>query len=399
MNFLPTWFSFRTLCAGAVALLACFSFGACGSGDLSTETTGSSAQAVTATITISGELTEPTGMPVDGVRVNLNGSRQLSAITDFMGRYSFTVPSGGGYSLSATGVCASWTPGVVNLNNVTTNRVVNFAGSGGPCVVAPQQGGTSGTLTISGHVTSAGHPVAGARVVLNGSAQGNRISDETGAYSFRVNPGSYTLSISGACSSFAPSVVNLNNITANQVRDFVGSGGCPPAPLTFCPALDSLFIGVDGGPACATITTPSCPDRVNSWDGTIVNDYAIVLGGDCRFGQWTPPTFPVDAIVAYLNDLVAFTLELFGCPFQGLQAGPLTDRLVPAFFSSHVFTTAELQALTDDYVAGFQQAFADFGLPPPTAAQVSALRAQFTYLQSKVPNSAAGSSFGFSTCP
>ena len=56
-----------------------------------------------------------------------------------------------------------------------------------------------------------------------------------------------------------------------------------------------------------------------------MNDFAIGL--DCRFGQWTPPTFPVGAIVDYLNDLLAFTLEIMGCPFQGLQAGPLTDRL------------------------------------------------------------------------
>src|SRR5215471_644745 len=380
-----------------LAFALCIALAACG-GDISLETMGSTGQAVTGTIILSGELTEPTGQPVDGVRVSLNGSRQATATTDFMGRYSFTVPAGGGYSLSASGVCASWTPGVVNLNNVTTNRVVNFAGSGGQCVIAPQQGATSGSLTISGHVTSAGHPVAGARVVLNGSAQGSRISDQTGAYSFSVNPGSFSLGISGACSSFSPSVVNLNNVTASQVRNFVGAGNCPPAPLTFCPALDSLFIGQDGGPACATITTTSCPDRVNSWDVAIVSDYAFALSADCRFGQWST-TFPLDALVDYLNDLVAFTLEVFGCPFQGLQAGPLTDRLVPAFFSSHLFSTAELQALTDDYVAGFQQAFADFGLPPPTAAQVAALRAQFTYLESKVPNSAPGSSFGFSTCP
>jgi hypothetical protein len=100
-----------------------------------------------------------------------------------------------------------------------------------------------------------------------------------------------------------------------------------------------------------------------------------------------------------LNDLLAFTLELMGCPFQGLQAGPLTDRLVPAFFASHTFSTADLQALSDLYVAAFNQAFADAGLPPPTAAQVSALQAQLTYLQSKVPNKTTGSNFPFSTCP
>jgi hypothetical protein len=387
----------RTFYGAPATLLACALAAGCGGvapgemGDF-----GENAQAATGTITISGQVTEPQGMPVDSVTVKLSGSKQATAVTDFAGNYTFTVPSGGSYSISASGVCSTWAPGVKNLNKVTANQVLDFLGSGGACVVAPQQGATSGSFTISGHVTSAGQPVAGSTVTLSGSAQGVRIADETGGYSFSVNSGSYTVSIAGACSSFSTNLVHLNGLTSSKVQNFTGTS-CPPPPLTLCPALDSSFIGESGGAACSSITTLTCPDRTDTWDLATVNDFVIALSGDCRFGNFATSA-TTDQVIDYLNGLIAFTLELFGCPFQGLQTGPLTDKLVPAFLSTHKFTSADLQGFSDDYVAGFIQAFADFGLPAPTTAQVSALKAQLTYLQSKVPNQAPGSTFSLSTC-
>jgi hypothetical protein len=387
----------RTAFGISATLLACAATLACsGAGTTdSADEIGQTDQAVTGTVTISGQLTDAAGMPFANITVKLNGSKQATAITDFAGNYTFTVAAGGSYSLSASGTCAKWTPEVVNLNNVTTNKVVDFAGAGGACIVAPQQGATSGSLKISGQVTSAGHPVAGATVSLTGSAQGTRISDETGAYSFSVNPGSFTLNIAGACSSFTQNLIHLNNITSSRTQNFTGNT-CPPAPLTFCPALDAAFLGENGGAACTAITTPACPDRLDTWDFEIVIDYAVAVTSDCRFGNLGLTTS--DQVASYLNDLLAFTLELFGCPAQGLQSGPLTDRLIPSVLASHTFTTADLQGLSDVYVAAFSQAFADFGLPAPTAAQVSALRAQLTYLQSKVPNKTTGTTFSLSTC-
>src|SRR5689334_2334350 len=51
--------------------------------------------------------------------------------------------------------------------------------------------------------------------------------------------------------------------------------GCRPKSLDLCPTFDSDFIGVDAGASCAHITTPECPDRVDTWDSTIVFDFAI----------------------------------------------------------------------------------------------------------------------------
>src|SRR4029077_20365632 len=103
-----------------------------------------------------------------------------------------------------------------NLNNLTANATVNFVGSGNDsvtnCSPLASSGGTSGSITLSGHVTSAGHPVPGAQVLLHGSAQGFRYADMTGAYSFSINPGSYSLDVTQGCNSYSPNVANLNNL-------------------------------------------------------------------------------------------------------------------------------------------------------------------------------------------
>jgi hypothetical protein len=290
---------------------------------------------------------------------------------------------------------------VVNLNNLTASTTVNFVGAGNNvitnCAPNPNTGATSGSLTLSGHVTAAGQGVPGVKITLAGSTQGVRISDQTGAYSFSVNPGSYSLKASGACGSLSPSVVNLNNMTTSQTRDFAGTS-CPPAPLAFCSDLNTLFTGQSGGPGCATVTTPSCPDAVGTWVTSIVFDFAIANSADCRFGQWSTGLLTPDDVNNYLVALTNFTLQFFGCPFVGTLTGPLSFALIPPALASRTFTTADLQALSDLYVAAINQALSDNGSPPFTAAQMNAVRAQLTFLQSTVKGTVTSSKFTFSTC-
>jgi hypothetical protein len=395
----------------AVILCACACLAACGS--QSTEEsvatthqalfgakTGVRVAAATsdagARVTLSGTVMDPTGIPLQGVTVTLTGGAQGDVVTDFTGTYTFSVKPGS-YSLGVGGVCASFEPSVDNLNNVTTNKLVDFVGSGGQCPPAPSSGGTSGSITISGQVTAAGKPVPGAKVTLSGGTDGFRTADETGAYSFSVNPGSYSLSTSGGCASFTPGVTNLNHITKSTTENFAGTGSCPPPPLMLCPTFDTLF-GESEAPACATITTDACSDRIFSWVSDVVFDFAIAASSDCRFGQWVPPLFPVDASTDYLNELEPFTLQLFGCAFQGMLIGPIADGLVPPFFLGHTFTTADLNALSSLYVGAIQQSLSDSGLPPLTSAQLSAINSQLAYAQSKVPDTVSSTKFTFSTC-
>ncbi len=355
-----------------------------------------SAIATTGLVTISGNVMDPTGFSLSGVKITLNGGKQASVVTDASGDYSFSV-SPGSYTVSASGTCASFEPSLDNLNGIKKNTVVDFVGSGGSCPPAPSSGAASGSLTIAGHVTAGGSPVPGARVTLNGGTQAFRTSDETGAYSFSVNPGSYAVSTSGGCASYTPGIANLSHVTKNSTLNFQGSGSCPPPPLALCPTFDAR-LGSPEPAQCDTLTTNACSDRLSGWVSTIVFDFASAVSNDCRFGQWVPPTFPAQASTDYLNALSPFTLQLFGCAFQGTLVGPIFDGLVPTFFSSHQFTTADLDALSSSYVAAVQQALSDAAAPPLSAAQLTALQAQLAYAQSKVPHTVSSSTLTFSTC-
>src|SRR5664279_1983633 len=81
-------------------------------------------------------------------------------------------------------------------------------------------------ITISGRVTlSNGTAVPGVPVRLTGRSQATAISSSTGNYSFTgLAPGSYTLRSEKTGCAFTPEVANLNNLTANATRNFVGSG-------------------------------------------------------------------------------------------------------------------------------------------------------------------------------
>jgi hypothetical protein len=380
-------------------LLASLLFVACGG--IVADSSGTAQQAV-GLLTISGTVTDGSGFAVFGSRVTLNGSAHaVAAVDGFSGKYTFSV-NPGSYSVTPSGGCLSFAPDVVNVNNLSANTTVNFVGSGNNaitnCEPNPNPGATSGSLTISGHVTSAGHAVPGAKIALNGSTQGVRITDELGAYSFSVNPGSYSLNSSGGgCASIAPSVLNLNGLTTSQTRDFAGTG-CPPAALAMCSELNTLFTGQSGGPACASVTTTNCPDVTGTWDFAITLDAVNTVFADCRFGQWFGGLLSNDDLNNWFSQVTLFTMQFFGCPFVGTLTGPLSFAMIPAPLQSRVFTTADLSALSAAYAAAIAQAISDNGSPPLTAAQTSAINAQLAFLASKVPGTVTSSHFTFSTC-
>jgi len=95
-------------------------------------------------ISISGRVTGTNGGALAGATVRTTGALQLSATSDSTGAYSLAVSANLPISLS---VSASLTgcsfPSSVNLNSVSTNQVVNFAGTGTACqgstvVIGPQ---------------------------------------------------------------------------------------------------------------------------------------------------------------------------------------------------------------------------------------------------------------------
>ena len=187
--------------------------------------------AATASLTISGTITGGNGLPVTGVTVQLAGGSQATRTTGATGTFTFSVAPGS-FSVRSTLAGCTFSPDVANLSNVAANTVVNFSGSGATCGgTNPNTGAMNGALTISGTISGRGTPLAGAVVRLNGSAQGTRLTTATGTYSFSVNPGSFSVSVSAAGCTFSPEVRNLNNVAANTVVNFNGAGAsCGPAP-------------------------------------------------------------------------------------------------------------------------------------------------------------------------
>jgi hypothetical protein len=229
--------------------------------------------------------------------------------------------------------------------------------------------------------------LAGALLVACGGAAG----DPTGTTSQAVTASGQGLWHSGVTKESWRREMGKNHGKWDDERR------CHPAPLELCPLFDAQFIGVDAGEACEDVTTPACPDRVDTWDFSIVIDFAIANSGDCRFGQWAPPLLTDVDVANYLNDLLAFTLQFFGCPVEG-TTGKLTYGLIPSALQSRHFTTADLDALSDAYSAAVAQALSDNGSPPLTAQQTKAIDAKLARLAHRVPGTIRSNNFTFSTC-
>lgn len=78
--------------------------------------------------TISGQITE-NGSPLAGVNVTLSGSQVGVRTTDASGNYSFTLASGGNYTVTPAKLAFTFTPPSQTFNNLTVNQAANFAGT------------------------------------------------------------------------------------------------------------------------------------------------------------------------------------------------------------------------------------------------------------------------------
>jgi hypothetical protein len=117
-------------CAASFGLLACGGEG--GEVQELDGSMGSVSEALT-TITLSGKVRTSAGVGIAGVVVTLAGKSEGSRVTDTGGNYSFASLAQGSYSLKPLKVGCAMNPDVVNLNNQTTSKTVNFTGSGSGC--------------------------------------------------------------------------------------------------------------------------------------------------------------------------------------------------------------------------------------------------------------------------
>jgi hypothetical protein len=170
-----------------------------------------------------------------------------------------------------------------------------------------------------------------------------------------------------------------------------------------CTFLDAQF-GLVENPGCETVSTFPCEtDRQELWDGAIPFDFLNDVSADCRFGKWAVPPISNSmtsvGVIQWNTDVGLMTLQLFGCALEGNLDGPLPFALIPPPFTSLHFTTADLKALEDLYVASVNQMLSDNASPTLTTSQTTAVRAQLDSAASRVAGVTTSSHLSFSTCP
>jgi type VI protein secretion system component Hcp len=114
----------------ALGLLGSLAFGCADRG--STESAGSSSQALVGSFVISGVVTSSRG-PVAGATVKLQGSETRTAFSDASGRYSIPGLGAGSYQLSGSAGSACSSGGAVTLNNLNASATVNLGLTGSGC--------------------------------------------------------------------------------------------------------------------------------------------------------------------------------------------------------------------------------------------------------------------------
>jgi len=129
-----------------------------------------------------------------GATVSLTGASSATALADGSGMYAFVGLSTGTYVV---------TPALSGFSFSPASRTVNVNGSDVSSVnfVATAESAYS----ISGTISPAASGGAGATVTLSGAADVATTADAAGAYSFAgLQPGSYTVTPSGAGATFSP---------------------------------------------------------------------------------------------------------------------------------------------------------------------------------------------------
>jgi hypothetical protein len=219
--------------------------------------------------------------------------------------------------------------------------------------------------------------------------------------------------VANACASIGCASGTDDGVDAGSSS--ASADGGPPSPLNLCSLFDKVF-------ACGgnrNIPTGKCvqPDagiildeRLVTWASYVMDNFITVVSTDCRVAGAFTAAGGVDMGTAWVNELPDYITQLFGCS----AAGPLTYDLPPPELAGytaghfkvvgHVYTTADLNALSQDFVLAAQQVLAGQGdnftnpgagpAPPPNTepdggpfslspSQRSSLDAWLAYLQSK----------------
>ncbi len=162
------------------------------------------------TVTISGKVTYD-GAGLQNVKMILSGSSSDTVYTDVNGDYSFSVATGGTYTVTPIKSGYSFTPISKVFALIASNQVQNFTA-------------TLNNVTISGAITTSdGTPLEGVKVKITGTSTDSTTTDANGNYSIAVGyGGTYTVTPTKEGYTFTPAFMLISEVTEDQTVNFTG---------------------------------------------------------------------------------------------------------------------------------------------------------------------------------
>jgi protocatechuate 3,4-dioxygenase beta subunit len=289
------FYSFANLAAGqnytVVASSTEFSFtpGSVSLQDLGADQTANfSANLLQVSITIN--VVDENGAPLDGATIAISGSHSASAQTDSQGRARFSsLPTTGSYTLSVSKQHYTFTTSSQNFDHPTDNVSITFSGR-------------LNRHSIRGRITqSDGAGLGGVIVRLGQAGTISAITDTNGYYSFSDLPagGNYTILPVSTDYSFAPFEKSFQDLGSDQVADFTAK--LAPVILTVA--------GTETAVALESILLTPEPFSVLSPYGFSVDGYTRIMIFAKNLEQIEPPAQTSLVAEDDLGNLVPLTIE------------------------------------------------------------------------------------------
>jgi formylglycine-generating enzyme required for sulfatase activity len=158
----------------------------------------------------------------DNVTMTLTGDITDTQVVNDGGTYTFTVPYGGGYTVTPTKTGYVFSPEKKVFSSISTDQQQNFTA-------------TVKTYTVSGIISGANNVT----VTLSGDATGSKMVNNGGSYSFEVvHGGNFTITPSVTGYLFTPSSTSYDSIATNQIQNFAAE------PETY--TISGTITGTDG---------------------------------------------------------------------------------------------------------------------------------------------------------
>jgi protocatechuate 3,4-dioxygenase beta subunit len=194
-------------------------------------------------LTISGRVTNRSGIGVAGVRIESTGEVEDGVLTNANGFYTLTGAEAGNYAVTPdkdgmvfSPITRTVTVGTVNVSGV------NFVAQGG--------GAGQGTLTISGRVVNgSGVGVSGVRIESTGEVNDGVLTNINGFYTLTgAAPGNYIITPDKTDTAFTPSARAVTVGSANLTGvDFTATPGRVTGSFTITGRItNSAGLGVSG---------------------------------------------------------------------------------------------------------------------------------------------------------